>query len=88
LGFLRGESLGMLFSMRASILVSQDATKRLNLLHELRAMVRTVFQLHKYEMQARSEPSIAPHFVRGDKVRVVTKNFFLQGNPNRKLRDR
>jgi hypothetical protein len=39
-------------------------------------------------MQARFEPSIAPHFVRGDKATVVTKNFFLRGQPNRKLRDR
>jgi hypothetical protein len=44
--------------------------------------------MHKDEMQARSEPSTAPHFVRGDKVIVVTKNHFLRGQHHRKLRDR
>jgi hypothetical protein len=39
-------------------------------------------------MQARSEPSTAPHFVREDKVIVVTKTLFLRGQLNRKLRDR
>jgi hypothetical protein len=39
-------------------------------------------------MQARSEPSTAPCFVRGDKVTVVTKNLFLRGHPNTKLRYR
>jgi hypothetical protein len=39
-------------------------------------------------MQAQSEPSTAPHFVRGDKVTVVTKNLFLRGQPNRKMRNR
>jgi hypothetical protein len=43
--------------------------------------------MHKDEMQARSEPSTAPHFVRGDKVTLVTKNLFLCGQPNEKLRD-
>jgi hypothetical protein len=51
-------------------------------------MVRYVLQLHKDEMQARTEPSTAPHFVKGDKLSVVTANIFLRGEPNRKLRDR
>jgi hypothetical protein len=40
--------------------------------------------MHKDEMQARSEPSTVPHFGRGDKVIVVTKNLFLGGQPNKK----
>jgi hypothetical protein len=51
-------------------------------------MGRSVLQLHKDDMQARSEPSIAPHFIRGDKATLVTKNLFLRGQPNMKLRDR
>jgi hypothetical protein len=51
-------------------------------------MVRTVLQLHKDDMQAYLEPSTTKHFVRGDKVAVVTKNLFLRGQPNKKLRDR
>jgi 8-oxo-dGTP pyrophosphatase MutT (NUDIX family) len=47
-----------------------------------------MLQLHKDEMQARTEPSTAPHFVRGDKVSVVTTNLFLRGQTNRKLNDR
>jgi hypothetical protein len=74
--------------MRPSILVSQEARKRSKLLHELYVFVRSVLHLHKDEMQARSEPLTAPHFVRGDKVIVVTKNLFMRGQPNRKLRDR
>jgi hypothetical protein len=46
-----------------------------------------VLQLHKDEIQARTEPSIAPHFV-GDKVSVVTTNLFLRGQQNQNLRDR
>ena len=44
----------MLFSMRPSILVSQDATERLRLLQEVHTLVRSVLQLHKDEMQART----------------------------------
>jgi hypothetical protein len=51
-------------------------------------MVRTVLQLLKDEMQAYSEQSTALHPVQGDNVRVVTKNLFLRGQPNRKLRNR
>jgi hypothetical protein len=51
-------------------------------------MVRFVLKLHKDEMQARTEPSTAPQFAKGDKVSVVTTNRFLRGQPNRKLRDR
>jgi hypothetical protein len=69
----------MLFSMRLSIPVSQDASKRLRLLQEIHAMVRYVLQLHKDEMQAHTEPSTSPHFVIGDKVSVVTSKLFLRG---------
>jgi hypothetical protein len=62
--------------------------ERLHMLHGVHVMVRTVMQLHKGDMQARSKPSTAPHFVCGDKVRVVTKSLFLRGQRNRKLRDR
>jgi hypothetical protein len=51
-------------------------------------MVRSVLQLHKDEMQARTEPSTVPHFVRGDTMSVVTTNFFLRGQTNKKLKDR
>jgi hypothetical protein len=79
----------MMFSMRPSMPVSQqDAIERFKLLQELHALARTVLELHKDEMQARSEPSTAPHVVRGDKVTVLTKNIFLRGQLYRKLRDR
>jgi hypothetical protein len=39
-------------------------------------------------MQACSEPSTAPHFVRGDKVTIVTQNLFLRRQPDTSLRDR
>jgi hypothetical protein len=51
-------------------------------------MVRFVLELHKDDMQARTEPSTAPHFARGDKVLVVTTNLFLRGQPNRKVGDK
>jgi transposase InsO family protein len=75
-GFAPEEPPDLLFSMRPSIPVSQDATSRLRLIQEVHTMVRSVLQLHKDEMQARTEPSIAPHFTRGDKVSVVTTNLF------------
>jgi hypothetical protein len=53
----------MLFSMRPSILVSQDASKRLRFLHEVHTMVRYVLQLHKDEMHERTKPSTTPHYV-------------------------
>jgi hypothetical protein len=87
-GFSHEEPLDMLFSMRPSILISQDATERLRLSHEVHTLVRFVLQLHMDEMQARTEPSTTPHFARGDKVLVVTTTFFLRGQPNRKLRDK
>jgi hypothetical protein len=87
-GIFPEEPPDMLFSMRPSIPVSQDATERLRLLHEVHTRVRSVIQLHKDEMQARTEPSTAPHFARGDKVSVVTVDLFLRGQPNRKLRDK
>jgi ribosomal protein S8 len=71
--------------MRPSIPVSQDASERLRLLQEVHALVRSVLQVHKDEMQAHSEPSTVPHFVRGDKVIVVTMHLFLRGQPNMKL---
>jgi hypothetical protein len=73
------EPLDMLFSMRPSIPVSQDATEQLRLLHEVHTMVRSVLQLHKDEMHARIDPSTTPHFARGDKVPVVTVNLVLRG---------
>jgi hypothetical protein len=51
-------------------------------------MVCSVLQLSKDEMQARSQPSTAPHFVRGGRVTIVTNNLFLRGQPNKKLRYR
>jgi hypothetical protein len=51
-------------------------------------MVHYVSQLHKDEMQARTEPSTTPHYVKGDKVPLVTVNLFLRGQSNKKLRDR
>jgi hypothetical protein len=76
-GFSPEEPPDLLFSMRPSIPVSQDATKRLRLLQEIHTLVRSVLQLHKDEMQARTKPSTAPHhFARGDKVSVVTSNLF------------
>jgi hypothetical protein len=57
-------------------------------LKDVHTLVRSVLHLHKDEMQARTEPSTSPQFVRGDKVSVVTANLFLRGQPNRKLRDR
>jgi hypothetical protein len=87
-GFSHDEVSDMMFSMRPSIPVSQDASQRLKLLQVLHAMVRTVYQVHTDKMQARSKPSTALHFVRGDKVSIVSKNIFLQRHPNRKLHDR
>jgi hypothetical protein len=58
------------------------------LLREVHALVRSVLKLHKDKMQARSKPSTAPHFVRGDKVTICSCNLFLRGQPKRKLRDR
>jgi hypothetical protein len=86
-GFSLEDPLNFLFSMRPSIIVSQDSSKRLRLLQEIHALVRSVLELHKDEMQARSEPLTAPHFVRGDKMSVVTTNPFLRGQPNSKLKD-
>jgi hypothetical protein len=37
-------------------------------------------------MQALLEPSKATHFVRGDKVLVVTTKLFLRGLPNKKAK--
>jgi hypothetical protein len=74
--------------MRPSIPISQDASERLKLLQEVHTLVRSTLQLQKDEMQERSHPSTAPHFVRGDKMSFVTTNLFLRGQPNKKLRDR
>jgi hypothetical protein len=53
-GFSPKEPPDLLFSMRPSIPVSQDATERLRLLQDVHAMVRSVLQLHNDEMQART----------------------------------
>jgi transposase InsO family protein len=53
-GFSHEEPLDLLFSMRPSIPVSQDASKRLKMLQEVRTLVRSVLQLHMDDMQARS----------------------------------
>jgi hypothetical protein len=73
--------------MRPSIPVSRDASWRLRLLQEIHAMVRFVLQLHKDEMQARTELSTTPHFAKGDKVSIVTANLFLRVHPDIKVRD-
>jgi hypothetical protein len=73
-GFSLEEPLDLVFSMRPSIPVPQDATERLRLLHEVYTMVCSVLHLHKDEVQARTQPSTTPHFVKGDKVSVVTTN--------------
>jgi hypothetical protein len=88
-GFSPNEPPYVLFSLRPSTPVSQDATERLQLFYDVHIMVRFVLQLHKNEMQvhARTDPSTTPHFVRGDKVSVVTANLFLRGHPKWKLRD-
>jgi hypothetical protein len=49
-GFSPEEPLSLMFSMRPSISVSQDATERLRVLHEIHTMVLSVLQLHKDEM--------------------------------------
>jgi hypothetical protein len=53
-GFSPEKPLDLLFSMRPSISVSQYATERLRLLQKIHALVRSVFQLHKDEMHART----------------------------------
>jgi hypothetical protein len=78
----------MLLNMLPSILVSQDAMTRLQQLHELHIPIRSVLQLHKDDIQTRTYVSIAPHFTRGDKIIAFTKNLFVPGQPNIKLRDR
>jgi hypothetical protein len=87
-GLSHGEPPHLVFDMRPSISLLQYASKRLELLHDVHTLVRSVLQLHKDEMHERSEPSTTPHFVRGDNVSVVTTNLFLRGQPNMKLRDR
>jgi hypothetical protein len=70
------------------LLFRKTQSKQLRLLHEVHTLVRSVLQLHEDEMQARLEPSTAPHIVKGDKVSTVTTNLFLRGQPNMRLRDR
>jgi hypothetical protein len=74
--------------MRPSIPVWQDASERLRLLHDVPAIVRLVLHLHKDEMQARSKPSITPHFVREDEEAIVKTNLFLREQPKMKLSNR
>jgi hypothetical protein len=49
-GFSHEEPPYMLFNMRPSIPVSQDAKERLRVLQEIQTMVRYVLQLHKDHM--------------------------------------
>jgi hypothetical protein len=88
LGSLLSNHQTFLFSMRPSIQVSQDASERLQLLQKVHTLARYVLQLHKDEMEARTCPSTTHHFVKGDKVSVVTTNLFLRGRPNKKLIDK
>jgi hypothetical protein len=88
LGLSLEEPPDLLFSMRPSIPVSQDALTRLRLLNVVRAVVRSMLELHKDDMQAHSEPSTAPHFVGGDRLSIITTSLFLPKEPKRKLRDR
>jgi hypothetical protein len=53
-GFSPEEDLYMMFRVRPSILVSQDATKRSRLLQEIHAMVRSMLPLHKDVMHTRT----------------------------------
>jgi hypothetical protein len=53
-GFSPEEPPNLLFNMRPSISLSQDATERLRLLQEIHTMVRSVLHLHKDEMHART----------------------------------
>jgi hypothetical protein len=58
--------------------ISQDAPEQ-----EVHALVRSVLQLHKDEMQARSLTSIAPHFNIRVTVLIVATNIFLRGQKNK-----
>jgi hypothetical protein len=51
-------------------------------------LVTSVLQVHKDDMQARSQSSTAPLFQRGGKYPVITKGLLLCGQLNRKLRDK
>jgi hypothetical protein len=53
-GFSQKEPPDLQFSTRPSFPVSQDATERIRLLQEVHTMVRSVLQLHKNEIQART----------------------------------
>jgi hypothetical protein len=46
-GFSHEKPFDLLFSMRRSIPISQDASECLRLLHRVLALVRSVLQLHK-----------------------------------------
>jgi hypothetical protein len=73
------------FIMRPSIPVSQYASnKRFKMLKEVDALGRSMLRLQKNKIHAHSEP----HFVRGDKMTIVTKSIFLRGHPNMNLHDR
>jgi hypothetical protein len=87
-GFYPQEPLNMLIITRPSIPVLQDATERLHMLPEAHAMERSVLQLHKDEIRARSEPSTTLHFVRREKVAMVTKSIWLRGHHNMKQTNR
>jgi hypothetical protein len=87
-GFSLEKLHGMLFNVRPSISVSHNATERLQLLHEVHALLLSVLHPHKNGMQTRTEPSTTPHFVRGDKVTIFTKSLCFQVQLDRKRRDR
>jgi transposase InsO family protein len=53
-GFSPEEPPDLMFSMRPSIPVSQDAAERFRLLQEVHTLVRSVLRLHKDEMQERT----------------------------------
>jgi hypothetical protein len=82
-GFSPEEDLYMMFRVRPSIPVSQDATKRLKLLQEIHTIVRSMLPLHKDVMHTRTELSTTPHFVKGDKVSIITTNLFYEDSPTR-----
>ena len=82
-GFSPLEPLNKLFGMRPSIPFSQDAFERLKLLHYSHALACTVLKLHNDEIQYRSEPSTAPHFIQGDKVTILQRVSSYVGNLTR-----
>jgi hypothetical protein len=79
-GFSPKEPPDLLFCMRPSIPVSQDATERLKLLHEVHTLVRSVLQLHKDEMEERTEPSQRHTSLRETRCESSQQTFFSVDN--------